>query len=88
MINCLKDQLVDLESSVRLEGQAHNLKGVCEALNANADRSVTHVRGLSLYDRVEVAVDHLVEVLGDAFGDPVESLVVELFRRGAGKLRK
>ena len=49
---------------------------------------MTHVRGLSLLDWVEIAVDHLVEVLRDAFGDPVEGLVVELFRRGAGKLRE
>ena len=39
-------------------------------------------------DRVEVAVDHLVEVLGDALGDPVEGLVVKLFGLGAGKLRQ
>ena len=88
VVNSLKDQLVDLVSSIGLEGQTHNLESVCEALNTNADRSVTHVRGLSLNDRVEVAVDHLVEVLGDAFGDPVEGLVVELLRRGAGKLRE
>lgn len=49
---------------------------------------MTHVRSLSLYDWVEVAVNHLVEVLGDTFGDPVEGLIVELFRRGAGKLRE
>ena len=49
---------------------------------------MTHVRGLSLLDRVEIAVDYLVEVLRDAFGDPVEGLVVELFRRGAGELRE
>ena len=49
---------------------------------------MTHVRSLSLYDWVEVAVNNLVEVLGDTFGDPVEGLIVELFRRGAGKLRE
>ena len=88
VVDCLENQLVHLVCAIRLERQTHNLESVCEALNANANRSMAHVRGLSLHNRVEVAVDHLVEVLGDTFSDPVEGLVIELFRRGAGKLRK
>ena len=88
MVDGLKNQLVYLVCAIGLKGKTHNLESVCEALNTNTDRSVTHVRSLSLHDWIEVAVNHLVEVLRDALGDPVEGLVVELLRLGAGKLRQ
>ena len=63
-----------------------DLEDIGETLHADADRSVTHVRVLSLRDRVKVAIDNFVEVLSDALGHGVKCLVVESLGFIIGKL--
>ena len=77
VIDGLKDQLVHAKSLVALERKAKDLEGVSETLHSDTDRSVTHVAILCLRDGVEVAVNHAVEVLGDALGYTVQGLIIE-----------
>ena len=72
VVDRLKDHRIDLEGFIALEDESHDLEGISETLNANTDGSVAHVRVLSLYDWVVVAVDHTVQVLGDTLGHAVE----------------
>ena len=77
MVDSLEDELIDLESLIGLEGQAHHLEGVGETLNANTNRSVAHVGITSFDNGVEVAINDLVQVLGNTLSDAMEGLVVE-----------
>lgn len=86
MVNGLKDHVVHLKSLVGLEGNAHFLESIGKTLHTNADRSVTRVAILSFFDRVEVPVDHPIQILSDAFCDFMQAFIVELPSFVAGEL--
>ena len=51
-----------VKTGLPFEREPHEDEGVGETLDADSDRSVTHVRASRLLDRVVVDVDDLVEV--------------------------
>ena len=73
----LEDVLVQLTRLLGLERELHHLEGVGQSLHADADRAVAHVGPAGLLHRVEVPVDHTVEVLGNDLGDVPEIFEVE-----------
>mmetsp|Transcript_73652 Transcript_73652/g.208598 ORF Transcript_73652/g.208598 Transcript_73652/m.208598 type:complete len:573 (-) Transcript_73652:343-2061(-) len=62
-VDCLKDVLVQPLGGLTLKGQAHGHERVCQALDAQADGPVPHVRAPRLLHWIVVPVDDPVEVL-------------------------
>lgn len=71
MVDGLKDLLVQLSGSGRIEGDAESHERVGEALHTNTDGTVAHVRLTRLGYGIVVDVDDTVEVERDDFGDVV-----------------
>ncbi|GIX65122.1 signal peptide containing protein [Babesia caballi] len=76
VVDGLEDAAVQLLGFLGLEGVAHEHEGVGQTLDTHADGPVTMVGDLGLRHRVVVAVDDLVEVVGDDARNVVELLEV------------
>mmetsp|Transcript_72699 Transcript_72699/g.210473 ORF Transcript_72699/g.210473 Transcript_72699/m.210473 type:complete len:215 (+) Transcript_72699:679-1323(+) len=72
----LEDVDVQLLCRRALERHPHEHEGVREALHAQPDGAVPHVGVLCLDDRIVVAVDDPVQILGDNLRHPVQLLEV------------
>mmetsp|Transcript_19724 Transcript_19724/g.41632 ORF Transcript_19724/g.41632 Transcript_19724/m.41632 type:complete len:589 (-) Transcript_19724:922-2688(-) len=77
VVDRLEDVLVQLARLRAVEGQAEQDEGVSQALHADPDRAVPHVRPSRRLGGVEVDVDDLVQVDGHALGHPLQGLEVE-----------
>lgn len=76
MVDGLEDLLVQLTSLRRLEGHTQSKEGIGKTLDTNTNRSMAHVAVASLYDRVVVDINNLVEVANDNLSDFVKLLKV------------
>ena len=80
----LKDLAVQCGGFGCLPGQAQQSEDIRQTLHAQADGAVTHVAALGLGGRIEVDVNHAVEIAHDRCDCGPEGIEVE----GAGGLRR
>ena len=78
VVNSLENFSVEVDGFGGVEVDPEDGEGVRKSLDADSDRPVPHVRVLSLFDRVVVEVDDLVQVPDDDPGDLDEPFMVEL----------
>src|SRR6185312_14440164 len=76
-INGLEDLPVQPARHFAFERQPQQDEGVGQSLNAEPDGAMTEIGISRLFDRIEVMIDDLVEVLCDLVGYLVQLLVIE-----------
>lgn len=78
MVDCLEDLNVKVLCFGRVEGDPERHERIREPVDADADRTMAHVRVAGLDDRVVVHVDDAVQVERDDLGNLVKLLEVVL----------
>src|SRR5277367_5132981 len=77
MINRFKDLNVEMFSLGGIKRHSQRQKRICQPLNTNSDRSMTHIGSTSFFDGIIIDVDNLVEIVCDDLNDIVQFLEIE-----------
>lgn len=80
MVNRLENILVQLFGLVAVKRHPHQYKHIRQALDADTDGSIFHIADTRLLRRIEIDVDHAVQVRRDDLGDAVQRLEIEGLR--------
>jgi hypothetical protein len=82
-----KDSLIEVCSFRRFPRELQHCKDICESLNTESYRAMAHIGSLRLWSRIEVDINHTIEILYRRSNDGMKLVEVELAIASAAESR-
>ena len=77
MIDCLENLSVDINSFLTFKCNSHLLECIGKPLDSDTNWPMSHVRNLSLFDRIVIAINNSVEIFSHSLCNFMQSLVIK-----------